>query len=276
MMSYKTLMVHMDLEEANDARLRIAADLAKQFEAKAIGITAGDFQPMYFLDGMAGQSFLEQEAEEIRLRMDKARDHFNASLEGAAREIEWRCKLGNPTTFVTDECRSADLIITGGNRSVGALETMPQFSAADLAMRAGRPILLVPPEAERLNFESVLVAWKDTRETRKAVRDALPLLHMAKQILIVEILEGDRDRADAVVRVEDVVVWFARHGITASALVTEKGGSVSQQLRDIAREQRAQLVIAGAYGHSRLREWIFGGVTEALLTEALHYSLIAH
>ena len=83
-------------------------------------------------------------------------------------------------------------------------------------MQAGRPVFVVPPEAEYLKLKNALVAWKDTREARRAVADALPLLRKAEEINVVEVIEDDSDRSAARARVDDVAAWLSRHQITRS------------------------------------------------------------
>lgn len=135
-------------------------------------------------------------------------------------------------------------------------------------MQAGRPLMVVPPRAEWLDLRSVLIAWKDVREARRAVFDALPILAAATEVTVAEIPEQDGRRADALSHVADVAAWLRGHGIAANTLVPEKAGGVTEQLEKIAGNVGAGAVIAGAYGHSRLREWVLSGVTRHLATES--------
>jgi nucleotide-binding universal stress UspA family protein len=102
------------------------------------------------------------------------------------------------------------------------------------------------------------------------VFDALPILAAAKDVTIAEIPEQNTERADALSHVEDVAGWLRSHGIVANTLVPEAatGAAVTEQLDRIAANVGAGAVIAGAYGHSRFREWILGGVTRHLATES--------
>ena len=136
-------------------------------------------------------------------------------------------------------------------------------------MQAGRPLIVVPPEVQWLDLRSVLVAWKDVREARRAVFDALPILAAAKEVTIAEIPEQDTERADALSHVEDVASWLRSHGIVANTVVpeAETGVSANNSSR-IAANVGAGAVIAGAYGHSRFREWVLSGVTRHLATES--------
>jgi nucleotide-binding universal stress UspA family protein len=123
----------------------------------------------------------------------------------------------------------------------------------------------------------VLVAWKDTPEARRAVADALPMLRKAKEITIAEIPEADDDRSVVASRVSDVAAWLARHGVTATARVVEAGNeTAAAQVERIAGDVGAGLIVAGAYGHSRFRELILGGVTQYLVTQSARCVLLSH
>jgi nucleotide-binding universal stress UspA family protein len=120
-----------------------------------------------------------------------------------------------------------------------------------------------------------LIAWKDTPECRRAVVDALPILREAKNVLVAEVIEDEADRSAALLGVADLVAWLLRRDVVASQRVPAECGNAAEQLDSIASEFGAGLVVAGAYGHSRFREWVFGGVTKRLLTPSSRCSLLS-
>jgi nucleotide-binding universal stress UspA family protein len=142
-------------------------------------------------------------------------------------------------------------------------------------MQAGRPLLVVPDSCNWLDLRRLLIGWKDTAEARRAAADALPILRKATDVTVVEIVEEPADRAAALSRVRDVVAWLSRHGVRASELVPQQCGEAATQLERIASDLGAGVVIAGAYGHSRLREWILGGVTRRLINPSNRCSLLS-
>jgi len=274
---FSTLMVHLDLEHSNDARLEVAGELARQFDARLIGIAACEYsQGPYFAEGDFARQLLEQDRAKLDKRMAEMESSFRGVAERHARDIEWRSTLDLPTNYVAEQARAADLVITGSQRDGMILDPLRRLDPGDLVMRAGRPVLVVPPETERPKFTKVLVAWKDTREARRAVRDALPLLRKGKEVGVVEIVQDEGDRSAARARVDDVVAWLARHDIRGSAIVPDAADDAASQLELVAQEHGAQLIVAGAYGHSRLSEWVFGGVTRDLLMRSQRCSLLAH
>jgi nucleotide-binding universal stress UspA family protein len=163
--------------------------------------------------------------------------------------------------------RAADVIVVGA-RAEPIVDPCVAADPSDLVMQAGRPVIVVPPTVQWLDMRSVLVAWKDVREARRAVFDALPILAAAKDVTIAEIPEQDSERTDALSHVEDVARWLRDHGIVANTVVPEAETDVAKQLDRIAANVGAGAVIAGAYGHSRFREWILGGVTRHLAAES--------
>jgi nucleotide-binding universal stress UspA family protein len=122
----------------------------------------------------------------------------------------------------------------------------------------------VPAETTDLDLKSPVIAWKDTRETRRAVSDALPLLKLTVQVAVVEIAP-DADISEAFVRLRDVAGWLERHGIAAAVLPQATNGHEMEGLHRMLEDRNCDLVIAGAFGHARLWEWAFGGVTQNLL-----------
>ncbi len=122
---------------------------------------------------------------------------------------------------------------------------------------------------------AVLIAWNDTPEARRAVADALPMLRKAEDVIVAEIVEDEYGRPAALSGVKDLVGWLSRHGVLASEQVPDECGYAAAQLGRIASEVGAGLVVAGAYGHSRLREWVFGGVTKELINPSKRCSLLS-
>jgi nucleotide-binding universal stress UspA family protein len=269
-------MVHLDFDHPNDARLKITADLAARFDASVIGVTAcAESTPLYFADGAALDLILEKENEEIGKRIKDLENRFRSSLSKRSDRVEWRSARIQPTAFLESQCRAADLIIIGAGRKDEPIDYYRQVDPGDFVTTAGRPVLMVPQEAESLKAERILVGWKDTRECRRAVYDALPLLRQSQQVIVAEIPE-DNDFVAAQEHVEDVVRWMKAHGITAEARVAAPTMAPGLQLDALAGEENVDLIIAGAYGHSRLREWVFGGVTRDLVTSVPRCSLLSH
>jgi nucleotide-binding universal stress UspA family protein len=274
-MDYKTVMVSLALDRPNDACLAVAGDVAERFGARVIGVAASDLRPtMYFAEGDFAQKWLDEEAAAIRKRLSELEAEFLASVQKRAKSVEWRSTQGLPGPYLLQQARAADLLVVGA-RTETLVDPGVAADPGDLLMQAGRPLLVVPPSVQWLDLRSVLVAWKDVREARRAVFDALPILAAAKEVVIAEIPEQGVPRAEALAHVADVAAWLRGHGIMASTVVPESAAGVSEQLDKIAADVGAGAVVAGAYGHSRFREWILSGVTRHLATESRRCALLS-
>jgi nucleotide-binding universal stress UspA family protein len=274
-MTYATLMVHLELGRSNARLLRVAGDLAQQFEATLIGIAACQPMPMYYAEGYSGD-MLEEDRVEMARQIRAAEDEFRTVLHGVVADVEWRSTVafGLVTDYLACEARAADLILTGVATG-DMFDSSRAVNTGDLLMRSGRPVLVVPLAAEKLKLDRVLVGWKETREARRAVVDALPFLKQAARVTVAAIGSAD-DMATSRTQLDDVARWLKRHGVAASTLASLSNGNDASALYALAQDQGADLIVAGAYGHSRLREWVLGGVTKDLLLSKVRYSLVSH
>lgn len=274
-MSYAALMVHVGTERDWSQRVAVAADLAVRFDAALIGIAGYLASPAFAINDAAADQGPPgadwRKLEEGRLA------ELGEKFRAAARHVrhpEWRGLLDYPRTLVPREARAADLLVVGQQRVAGD----PYFSLNPgiAVLRAGRPVLVVPEDVGSLAARRVVVAWKDTRESRRAVCDALPLLREAEEVMIVEVCEhGEEAQSES--HVKDVSDYLVRHKVIVAAkafLHTKQ--SVAAEILRFARDEGSDLIVTGGYGRSRLGEWIFGGVTRDLLADSPVCCLFSH
>jgi nucleotide-binding universal stress UspA family protein len=276
-MTYKTLMVHLDLNGDNEGLLKITGDLAERFGAKVVGIAAAQpIVPLYD-EGFAVADIATQHRNEVDKEIDVCKAQFQKALGSRVKQIEWRSAVtfDSLANYIASEARCADLIITGKDIGASLMDNSRRVSIGDLALKAGRPILIVPQGITALPLQHVFVAWKDTREARRAVADALPLLQAAGHVGVLEITSED-DQDDAKARVRDVGRWLESHQVSAMPRAI---GTHSLEMGYLRREllnQKCDLRVAGAYGHNRLGEWVFGGITQDILLDPEHCVLLSH
>lgn len=277
-MTYATVMVSLAIDQPNEARLAVAGQLAERFDAGIIGIAASVFSPpLYYTTGEQAQILVDQGEASIKKRMSELEAQFREAVKNRAKHIEWRCAIDLPARYVLQAARSADIIVSGGHSDAFS-DPFAVVTPRDLVMEAGRPLLVAPDSVDWLDFRSMLVAWKDTPEARRAIVASLPMLRKAKGVTVAEIVEAGGSRSAAVARLRDVVTWLSRHGVSASELVAEQNHdrNASAQLDVMAADVGAGIVVAGAYGHSRLRELVLGGVTQHLITQTKRCVLLSH
>jgi nucleotide-binding universal stress UspA family protein len=265
-MSYKTLLVHAGTDEPAARRLRLAADLAGRFGATVIGAAAELPDPWLEAVAMNVDSSVAADAErEAVAHAAQAERVFRRELSGLSEPVFWRSGLVSPADALIAAAAGADLVIVSRTPERG-VDPDRALRPGDVVMAAGAPVLIAPPGRERLDAEAIVVGWKNTREARRAISDALPFLIGAKQVLLVSACE--RQGAAAVAeQMAAVVARLARHGVEATARKPFDDPDPAALLLAVAAGERADLVVAGAYGHSPLREWVFGGVTQNLLTK---------
>jgi nucleotide-binding universal stress UspA family protein len=272
-MTYSTLMVHLDGARPNAAVLDATATLAKQYDAQVIGIAACEPAQIGASDGYTDGAFAVLERDIVTEQLAQAKVEFHAHAALRPYVLEWRSipTLENVAHIIATHARCADLVITGLGPTPGALST--HADAGDLILRAGRPVLVVPDANVTADFRHVLIAWTDTRECRRAVTDALPMLHRANRVTLVE---ASNDPHGAREGIKDIAGWLQRQGIGADHILSRIRGSGAQTLAAIATEVEADVIVAGAYGHSRIWEWAFGGVTRDLLLHERRCTLLSH
>jgi nucleotide-binding universal stress UspA family protein len=275
-MTYSSIMVHLDLYQPNDARLHVAGDLAEQFDAKLIGIASCQPQPSVYANGPFAQGLVEQLRGEAEEKLTVLEERFKIAFQNRIKDVEWRSAFAAPADYIAQQARAADLVVTGAERGGILTDPLWHLDPNELVMKLGRPMMVVPTEVDRLKLANIVVGWKDTREARRAVVDALPLLQKAKEVTVVEIIEQDQDRSAAAGRVSDVSAWLGRHGVDACHMVPNLRGDAVEQLATHASDIEADIIVAGAYGHTRMREWVFGGVTRDLIGASRRCSFLSH
>lgn len=273
--TFKTILVHAEPGLAATHRVEAAAHLARDLDARLIGLGAETYEPLAASAPEGGAYFaaelLAAQAEQVEKDLTAAEAAFRRDAAGAS--LDWRRVQDFPSRALVQSARACDLIVVSPKGSRSATQ---QADPADVVMSAGRPVLIVPEGRHHLRAQSVVVAWKDTRECRRALDDAMPLLQRAEDVIVHAVCKPqDADRM--AFETDDVVANLKRHGVEARALVTTVAPEgVTGEIERVAQLNNADLIVCGAYGHSRLREWAFGGVTDDLMHRPTCFVLMSH
>ena len=266
----------MAIGQSNEARLSAARYLAERFDAFVIGAAACDPQPPASLEGIYPVGTIVADRSYAQERLDTTEDEFRQAFAARESRIEWRSAFAPPAVHLSDQGRSADLVVTGAVRPELLADPNWRLDPGELVMRAGRPMLLAPERRQDFDLRTIVVGWKDTRESRRAASDALPLARLAERVLVVSVAEDDQ-QLETSAGAADVVGWFHRHDVAAEERCLPLVSNPASQLKTLALEEGASVIVAGAYGHSRTREWILGGVTHEFITrESTHHLLLSH
>ena len=273
-MTYAAMMVYVDIDGIPEQRVRIASGLAKKFDAALIGFSARAVPPPFVAEGVIIEEATEADIEQMRAALAKRGDWFRGVVRDV-KDVEWRSALDFPGAALAYEARCADLIVIGQPLR-GRYDSQRILDPREVLFKLGRPALVVAPGIASLRAEHVVVAWKDTREARRAVADAMPFLGAAKRVSVVEVCARDGEQ-NALARLNDVVRYLSRHSVAAEARpITHRDRSDADHLFQFALDEGADLLVAGAYGHSRLGEWMFGGMTREILASSPICCLLSH
>jgi nucleotide-binding universal stress UspA family protein len=270
-MEIRSILVNVGLSDSH-AAVTYAARLAETYGAELTGLAAA--QPNLVYAGAGGAQlavdYYAAERRSIEERLERAEARFRG-LVPAAVPVRWRSYVAGTTDMLIDQARRADLVVVATDDVVEPLEML---DPGHLVLAGGRPVIVVGGGAREFGLARAVVAWKDTREARRALADALPLLQRATQVSVVTRSEGDT--ASETESLSDVIAWLGQHGIHAASTLVRQQAEFTEALGLATPGAAPDLIVAGGYGHSRFREWLFGGVTRDLLGAAGVNRLLAN
>jgi nucleotide-binding universal stress UspA family protein len=277
--SYKSFLVCLDTSQSNENLMNFSANLALSLDARAIGIAVS--QPLLIGDEniYVPEGVFDEHEKATEARMLALGASFEQVMTSRKASFSWHSKITvqSSAQYMSNFARSTDLIVAEIKQDVNVEpgdETTSDISG-ELVMLSGKPVLLVPTNTKHLQLESALICWKDTRESRRAISDALPLLQKCSHVRLVELHQkGQHDVSEK--HLMRIVDWLLSHGITAEAETLESKGNDAQELQSHANQHHIDILIGGAFGHSRIREWMFGGVTRNLLFHGTQCALVSH
>lgn len=279
---YKTIMVHVDETARSVGRTELAAAIAREHGAHLIGAAASGFPEMMFAgDGIVtGVPVPPWPLEELRVGAERALDVFEATARRAgAVSIERRCLDEDAGVAMAMQSRYCDLAIIG---QVGSGEFFPRQRSdfADyVVLNSARPVLVLPPAGvQHPPGTRVTLAWNGSNEAARAVAGALPVLQRAQQV-DVAIFDPQR-QPDANAHGQepgaDIARYLARHGVRVDVTVSAAGRDEGASLLAFANDKGSDLIVMGAYGRSRFREILLGGMTRGVLANSTLPLWMAH
>jgi nucleotide-binding universal stress UspA family protein len=266
-MTYRVVMAALSPGRDCQGIAGAAITLARQFDAMLLA--RAYCRPIHCICGdySVPAALFQEDRRQIERHLKASETDFRAIAAKNDHTADWQGESSTEplSERLARESAAADIVVASVPKMGEPHDATRQPDLCELVMQAGRPVVLVPEGSRTAKFERILVAWKDTREARRAVRDALPLLAKARNVLIVEIHAVD-EHAAAWQSVARVSRWLARHGIAAEEKVVAAEMANASQLSGLAQAYDADVIVAGAYGHNRQGRWTLGGITSELLS----------
>ena len=266
------IVVFIDGHTETAGILEFAGILAQEHGARLISVFMQPEPTVTPAETFARGKGMESVIEVHQAQLERIEAERRAQFEGIVRRhgipSEWR-SLPYSSTEVGVHAYYADLVVIARPESTSQTASPPGL-AESLVLSSGRPIIMFPPHGTVSQIRRILVAWNATRESIRAVADALPLLVKAKAVQVL-VVDHERNRAGHGQEPgADIARHLTRHGAQVEVQRLSSGGKdVGELLLSQAAAFGAELLVMGAYGHSQLREWMFGGVTRTVLYQAV-------
>jgi nucleotide-binding universal stress UspA family protein len=272
-MAYRTVLVSLGIDPQAQSRLNTALALARRHQSRVIGCFANTWSDILFHDRKI-------------LAIDDARRAIDEYAKEAGPAFEVACKAAQvsgtferkskPTTKSNDliaASLTADLCVVSRSEQAGLDEGDIFLTLAEAVVTAAScPVLVLPDNPPAALGRNILVAWKPRREAARALRDALPLLHAADNVIVTTISDAASEES-----VASLQAFLRAHGIRADVRRDQgSDGRAGEILLDQAARLGCDTLVMGAYGHSRFRELVLGGATRYVLERAPICVVMSH
>jgi nucleotide-binding universal stress UspA family protein len=285
-MTYGDIHVHVDISEAGNERLRIAARIAAFSGAHVTGYFI-NVPPTPLADiALFNETGMRSHAddEELKLIVEcrerelrRAEAMFKVRINQAGLEATWSIVSGDSFAALIPDAIYSDLTILGNEALVASTSANPYF-AGTLAFESGRPVLRIPAEARTDRLGSrILIAWNGRREAARAIADALPLLERASFVTLLQVVKPWQDIQQGSDALEKIIIHNRHLGVVAERCVVQASEfEIADQILAHANRTDCDLIVMGAYGHSPIGETLLGGVTRSLLKQAQIPLFLSH
>ncbi len=279
-MGYRSFLVQVDDTDQSDRRVRLAARLARSYGADLQGVYLSSARAITpFAAAMLPDAVVESRLHETGKAQAGAESRFRA---GAAAEqltaVSWSAPAGPAIDAAILHMCYADIVVVGQPLPEDAHAGFASDLLYEMMMGAGKPLLVVPHYGEYpVVGQSVLIAWKESRESTRAVCDALPLLKRAGKVVVMMIASPEDDRSAGAQSGAAITGYLARHGIVATVRPEVADDiDVGEVLLSRAADLSTDLIVMGAYSRGRMTERVLGGVTRLMLQSMTVPVLMSH
>lgn len=271
----KSILLHINDDRCLEARLQVAMDIARACDAHITCLQSVSYE--VFAPGDFAGNAMAAALPKIREAAEELRAKVELDLANEDVAWEWRFLFGAAEHRLLEQSALHDIIIVGPHDIGEEGSRGPSTMAGELAIDASAPVLVVPQESERFDVRApVLVAWNGSAEAAVALRYAMPLLQLSERVFLVSVGE-DKEHERFEFPASEAARYLVRHGVEADVVEIPRGKEkIPEVLAKAAISRECGMLVMGAYGHSRLTELLFGGVTRKMLSTPQLPILMAH
>jgi len=261
----KSILLYADGGAAFESRFQVALDLARSQSGHITFLQATPLSGFIVMDPMGGSYVPASMLEQLRADEDKLRTLVEARMKVEGMPWDWTAYDGDVTQAVISASRLADVIVLSLENTGRNVRPHPLLAIADVAVETRCPVLAVG---------KILVAWDGSHEAANALKQALPMLQQAQSVHLVSVVEPKKAGGFPSTEASE---YLSRHGVRSELIERERGLlAIEEVIENVAAEIGADLLVMGAFGHSRLREVLLGGVTRYFLRDSNIPLLLAH
>ncbi len=260
----KSILLHAARDNAMESRLQAALDIARRCDGHLTLLHGQAYHDYLAIDMFGGAHLMADVLAASEELQTEIRQKMSERLANEAVKWDWRDTSGATIDMLVEASRFSDLIILSRGDGEAINRNVQRSIIGDIVMDSGRPVLVVPENSKGLSFDRAMVAYDGSPEAASAIRSALPLLKLAEAVEIVEVEEKESEYP-----LTDAAEYLARHGISCQIRELKRARQgIAETLLGHAGAFEPDYLVMGAYGHSRLRQTLFGGVTRHMLSEA--------
>jgi nucleotide-binding universal stress UspA family protein len=278
-MGFKDILVHVDSTAASTRRVWASLDLARPSGARVVGLhVAPNIEvPSYFKPSHA-ERITKLYKDSVAEAAAIAEAQFRKDVQDAGVETQWELAHGDIVRRLTERARFADLLVVGKDDAENPSFIEPYLLSQNVVMQSSAPVLVLPMDRIPSSIgHNIVIAWDGSYEVARTVRDSLPLLQQEGQVLILTIDPNEEEHRRIGIDAPAMAAHLGRHGIEAETLeALSERKTVTEVLLACVADVGADLLLTGAFGHSRLKEFLLGGVTYDLLLKLPVPVLMSH
>lgn len=276
LMSYKTILVHVDRSPHAPARIAIAAALAASHGAHLVGAAMTGISRWVYQDSSIdlARTVLANEIELLSREAEEALAQFDAMAAAAGvLSFERRLVDDDPASALALQGRCADLVVMSQEDADDALDRVYPALPPYVLLHCARPVLVLPFAGSHADCgKHPLIAWDGSMAASRAVANALPVLRRAHTVSLAMFnVQPEPGEPGA-----DIARYLARHDVNVELLAERTENDVGEALLTLAADRNADLIVLGGYGHARFREILLGGVTRSILKSMTVPVLMSH